>query len=255
MEGPGQYRKRKNTFVVVSMNLRELRQLAAKNELSLNFIAKDLMISRTLYLLQEIKNIVFKGGTAINRIYTKEGMRFSEDLDFDINFNGSVKGAIKETDKIVRYLDIFDKIDKPRIMHSTIRYDLYFKNPLNHKDKIRLEFTVKKITEKFSKQIVNFGFVPCDSALLNVYEKKVLIKHKLDCLVSRREGKDIYDLYYLLDKDFKIKNSKKIINSLDLDKKEIKLIADSTNHYIPRNLRPDWEMFIEKLKEKLISKD
>ncbi|MBU1200888.1 MAG: nucleotidyl transferase AbiEii/AbiGii toxin family protein [Nanoarchaeota archaeon] len=227
------------------MNLRELRQLAAKNELSLNFIAKDLIISKTLVLLQEVQGIVLKGGTAINRIYLKQQMRFSEDIDLDLNFDGTPKEALKKTEGIVKKLDIFDKIDKPRIMNSTIRYDLYFTNPLGQKDKIRLEFKVKKITEKYSKEIVNFGFTPTESALLNVYDKKVLIKHKIDCLLSRKEGKDIYDLYYLLGED-----TKNLKVNLDMEKNEIKKIANSTNHYIPRKLRPNWPIIIEKLKEK-----
>jgi len=234
------------------MNLRELRQLSAKHELSLNFIAKDLMLSRALYQLQDIPNLILKGGTAINRIYLRKigKMRFSEDIDFDFNSYKKPKQAIEDINKIVKNIKDFD-IAKPRIMHSTIRYDLYYTNPLGYQDKIRLEFNVKKVTEKYYKQVVNFGFVPYDSALLDVYETEVLIKHKLDCIVHRREGKDIYDLYNLLNPDFKVNKSyaKEIIKVLNLNEKEIKSMANAANHYIPKNLRPDWPLLITKLKD------
>jgi len=236
--------------MVVSMNLRELRQLSAKHELSLNFIAKDLMLSKALYQLQNIPNLILKGGTAINRIYLKKigKMRFSDDIDFDFNSYKKPKQAVEEINKIVKNIKDFN-IAKPRIMHSTIRYDLYYTNPLDYQDKIRLKFNVKKVTEKHYKQVVNFGFVPYDSALLDVYEKEALIKHKLDCLVHRKEGKDIYDLYNLLTPNFKINKAyaKEIIEVLNI--KEIKSIANAANHYIPKNLRPDWPLLITKLKD------
>lgn len=239
--------------MVVLMELRELRQLAAKNELPMNFIAKDLMISKALTLLQDAPRIVLKGGTAINRCCLKKigKMRFSEDIDFDYDTKLSAKQAIKETDKIVKQLDIFKAV-KPRIMHSTIRYDLYYVTPLGNKDKIRLEFKVKKINERYSKQVVNFGFVPFDSSLLNVYDKDTLINHKIECILGRREGKDYFDLYYLGD-ELKLKKAVKnqLNNALTLEKQEVKYIVNSTNPYIPRKLRPNWFMLIENLKEKL----
>ncbi len=235
------------------MNLRELRQQAAKHELSLNFVAKDSMITQTLAALQGAEGIVFKGGTAINRIHLKKAgkMRFSEDLDFDIDFAGSAREVIKTTDRIVKSIDIFDSVGKPRLMKSTIRYDLFYTNPLGHKDRIRLEFTAKKISEKHSRQVVNYGFVPGDASLLEVYEKSVFVRHKTDCILTRREGKDIYDLYYLLDDSSEI--PKKLADALDMDRNEIRRIADAANHYIPASNRPDWELIVEKLKEKVRS--
>ena len=65
------------------MEIEELRRLSAKEELSLNYIAKDEMVSKLLVSLQMFENIILKGGTAINRVYIKN-KRFSEDIDFDI---------------------------------------------------------------------------------------------------------------------------------------------------------------------------
>ncbi len=236
------------------MDIEELRHLSAKHELSLNFIAKDLMLSKALYQLQNIPGIVLKGGTAINRIYLKKAgkMRFSGDIDMDYNSGMQPRQIVNETNRIVRRITGFT-IAKPRIMHSTIRYDLYYINPLSHQDKIRIEFNVRKVSEKHSKQIVNFGFAPHDSALLDVYEKYALVNQKLECIISRKEGKDIYDLYYLLSPEIKIKKeyAKKAAIALDLSNEEIKSIANTANHYIPKPFRPDWKQMIAKLSENL----
>lgn len=234
------------------MELDELRRIAAKEELSLNYIAKDEMMSKALAKLQKFETIILKGGTAINRVYLRN-KRFSEDIDLDLIFNGTVKQALTATNEIVRVLEGFN-IAKPRIMKETIRYDLFYINHLNHQDKIMLEFKVIKKAVNYSKKIVNFGFVPYDSSLINVYGIEELIKQKIACIMARNEGKDFFDLYYLLEiqhEEIKI-DKDKIIERIPSEEKEIKSIANTLNHYIPKKQRPDWKFFLEQLKAKII---
>ena len=236
------------------MDIEELRRLAAKEELSLNYIAKDEMMSKALATLQEFDNIILKGGTAINRVYTGN-KRFSEDIDMDFIFNGTVKQAIHKTKEIVSRLKEFS-ISKPRIMNETIRYDLFYINPLGNKDKIRLEFRVTKKASGYNKKIVNFGFVPYPSSLLNVYSIEEMIAHKVECILSRTEGKDFFDLFYLMElkhKPVRLSKEKKkdIIRRISIEEKEIKSVANVINHYIPKNKRPSWDMFLKKLKERV----
>jgi predicted nucleotidyltransferase component of viral defense system len=236
------------------MELSELRSLAAKEELSLNYIAKDEMISRVLFAVQGNDDIILKGGTAINRVYLKN-MRFSEDIDLDLVFKENVKKAIKRANEIAAKIKGF-QVEKPRIMKETIRYDLFYINPLAHKDKIRLEFRIVKKASGYEKRVVNFGFVPSESSLLNVYDIDKLIKHKIECITDRTEGKDFFDLYYLLDLPHtQIKESNKIIQKLNLEQKEITAVANIINHYIPRKRRPEWNIFIENLKNKLVKEN
>ncbi len=236
------------------MEIEELRRLAAKEELSLNYIAKDEIISKILFKLQKFDNLILKGGTAINRVYIKN-KRFSEDIDFDIISNEDLKHTLIKTKEIIK--DLTDlEIGKPRIMKESIRYDLFFINPLNHKDRVMLEFKPIKSATEYSKRIINFGFVPHESALLNVYNIEELIKSKIECILTRFEGKDFFDLYYLLDSlnnSIKISKIKKeaILKRLDLDDEHLRLMANVINHYIPKNKRPNWVLFLEELKEKI----
>lgn len=236
------------------MELDELRRISAKEELSLNFIAKDEMISKTLLALQGFDDIVLKGGTAINRVYLKN-KRFSEDMDLDLVFKGAVKEALVRTKEIISNLKGFN-IARPRIMKETIRHDLFYTNPLNHKDRIMLEFKVIKKTSRYSKKIVNFGFVPYESALLNVYDVEELIAQKVGCITNRIEGKDFFDLYYLIELPHEPvaelrKNKEGIIKRISLEEKQIKSVANIINHYLPRSSRPNWASFLEELKEKV----
>ena len=239
------------------MDLDDLRRLAAKEELSLNYLAKDEQISKILQQLQDSNEIILKGGTAVNRVYLRN-KRFSEDIDLDLIFLGTVKSAIPITKEIVSKLQGVT-VEQPRQMKNTIRYDVYYTNPLNHKDKIQIEFTVIHTPEKHSKKIVNFGFVPAESALLNVYEIEIIIRHKIDRVLNRIEGKDYYDLFYLLElthKPIKLtKHEKKRLKErMGMDERQIKSVANVLNHYLPKTKRENWYLFMENLKNKIEEK-
>jgi hypothetical protein len=89
---------------------------------------------------------------------------------------------------------------------------------------------------------------------------------KFVALYDRMEGKDIYDAFYCLDLDFDSEKLLKVLSDMiifyKLDRfiflKELLLkikdarknayyIENSTNHFIPRKLRPDWKIFIDTL--------
>lgn len=238
------------------MELDDVRRIAAKEELSLNMVAKDEVISEVLLQLQNNNDIVLKGGTAINRVYTRN-KRFSEDIDCDLIFKGEIKAAIIRTNEIIDTIKIKElTIARPRIMKTIIRYDLIYMNPLQNQDKIRVEFKVLPNTSGYSKKIVHVGFAPSESALMNVYDVEELIKQKMDCIMNRMEGKDFFDMYYLLDiphspiKELKEKK-KELIKRITLEEKQIKIVANIVNHYIPRGRRPKWDDFLEEVKRKI----
>jgi len=141
-------------------------------------------------------------------------------------------------------------------MKETIRYDLFYTNPLNHKDRIMLEFKSVKKASGYSKKVVNFGFAPYESSLLNVYDLEELIRQKISCVMNRTEGKDFFDLCYLISLPHKpvseIKGKKgEIIKRVSLEEKQVKPFANIINHYLPRSSRPNWGLFLEELKGKI----
>lgn len=230
------------------MQINEIRKLALNTELSLNYTLKDLEISKIFKILEnQIENIVLKGGTGVHRVYLqKENRRFSEDIDFDIFLNENIN-VVKEKlyDKLKTLLKEYI-LEKPRIMNETIRFDVYFTGI--QKDKIKLEFKINKDkinTKKTKIKIVDYGFVPHPASLFLTYSLEELINQKLLAFINRTEGKDVYDLYYLLQLDYDkkqiqkkliIKSKQKIKNLLS-DKKQIKYLENSLNHYVPKSKR------------------
>jgi uncharacterized protein len=229
------------------MDLRELRRLAAREGISLNYVAKDEKVSDALKQLEGHEELILKGGTAINRSYLKN-KRFSEDIDFDI----ISENPSQKADAIAGSLKGFE-VSGPRRMGKTIRYDLYYVNPLNHRDRIMLEFNPVKTAVSFGKRIVNFGFVPHEPALLNVYNLGELISMKSLCIKSRSDGKDFFDLYYLLDlpHEHGRLDKKGLLEGIARALDSVKELGNATNHYIPKDSRPLWEAMLGELKEKV----
>jgi predicted nucleotidyltransferase component of viral defense system len=254
----------------MTLDLTFLRRTALEKGLSLNYISKEDKLSNMLAQLSNFldKNFILKGGTAINRIYLSEKKfnRFSEDIDIDYIFDKEKSEKINFCKKLMKNIQNFD-IDKPRLMNNTLRFDCFYINELDHKDKVQVEFNLelKKYLFKPEKVLVKSSFIETNPCIFNTYIFENLIAMKFITLYDREEGKDIYDLYYSLKSKYEFdllnKSLKKLIKYYEIKKdifnfvikklvsfkEKYKIFQNSTNHYIPKSLRPDWKMLTQGL--------
>ena len=63
---------------------RELLAKARERKLNLNIVEKDYVLGWLLFGFSQIDSLVFKGRTALSKIYFPEIWRLSEDLDFSL---------------------------------------------------------------------------------------------------------------------------------------------------------------------------
>lgn len=234
--------------------IKEIRKKALDTGLSINYIMKDQELSKIFKLLEnKIENIILKGGTALNRVYFKEGKRFSEDIDFDLFTKKDINLVKEDIYKILQKELKGYILNKPRIMNETIRYDVQYINKFNQKDKIRLEFKVNyKKLPKADLKIINPGEIDKIVSLYKVYSLEELFKQKINAFLNRDEGKDIYDIYNILNIQ-KQKLDEKVVlklNKIINDPLKIKYYNNSTNHFIFKKNRIDFKdlcSFILKL--------
>lgn len=243
-----------------------IRLVSLRTGIGLKAISKELAISRMLVHLWKIggEGITLKGGTAMNRIYTKK--RFSEDIDLDVATAKArvVGNALKNIEEF--------KVDKPRKMGHVLRYDCGYKNDFGEMDKIRVEFNTApvKYAEAPRKVLIDSFIIPGTPAEFMSYSLEDLIAQKLDALLSREDGKDVFDLFYAIDMDYRrsvlhealmmrgFSNIKAmtdgLMERLEDMKERSRYVGNSTNHYIPAGLRPEWKGFIDTLIFKLQKK-
>jgi uncharacterized protein len=251
------------------MDKKEIRRKALEKGLSINYIMKDKEISKIFLILEnKINDIFLKGGTGINRVYLEETKRFSEDIDFDVYSKENINKVKEDIYKILKKeLKDYD-VQKPRIMNKTIRYDVLYVNEFENKEKIRLEYRIiNKKPKNVNLKIINNGFVSYKTCLYYIYTIEELIFQKLFALINRIEGKDIYDIYYLLEQKYNKKELKEIFKQKEqeqiiitaierlkefLNKKEtLTYINNSTNHFISKDKRIYFEIMIKNLIIKL----
>lgn len=250
-----------------------LRYLATKTGLGLNYLSKDEKISIVLEQIRDLfPDVVLKGGTALSRVYlAKKGVsRFSEDIDLDFISDKGLNEKISTIKDRVKEIKGFD-IEGPRILHRTLRFDCYYVNEFEQRDRVILEFYLTKTKSlKVEDVLVKSPFIETHPVIFKVYSLEDLMARKFITLYNRMEGKDIYDLFYCLDLEFdrgnllkalKIMldfykvNQASFLNEVLLRLKEARknayYIGNSTNHFIPRNLRPDWNIFFDTLRLKI----
>ena len=252
-----------------------LRYLAVKTGLSLKYISKDEKISYLLSQLWDIfgRRVILKGGTALNRVYLSKlnASRFSEDIDLDYFGDMPVNEKIQDIREKMTLIRDFD-VKGPRILHRTLRFDCYYINELGNRDRVKVEFYLSQPPfVEADIAIVKSPFVESYPTMFRVYSLEDLLAKKLIALYNRTEGKDIYDVFYTLRLQFEMEKFKKtvkenlkfyrigeenfssgLITKLEEAKKNAKYIGNSTNHFIPKALRPNWEEMIESLKNTLI---
>lgn len=214
-------------------------------------------------------DIVFKGGTALNKIYLGDVQRFSEDIDFDCFYEDKKEEKIKGLVEIVKEIEGY-RVTRGWRLRETIRFELAYVLPNGQKDRVFVEFNLKKgscpfeVVSGTAKSNVSGQTV----AGILTYPLDVLILLKMGALISRGEGKDVYDVYYGLlrarkeeiDLGRNIKGyssySKEEMDYREmiercqqkLEKLDWKKIQEITNPYIPYWNRPsDWEEFIKNL--------
>lgn len=265
------------------VELREARRIASTTGLGLQYVLKEARVFdiwgklSPLVMSGKVKStaiIVCKGGTALNKIYLRGVQRFSEDLDFDAFFKGSVARSRKieflQSELISALMNDFE-VQRPRMMREIVRFTCSFLNEIGIKDSIFVEFNLnaprvgKLVVQEAKSQL--WG----TAVTIPVYSFDALVAKKLKTFYERETGKDLYDIYRSL-QGRKANEMRKIVSTLRkvLKAEGIKyrdfvsgvssalqndaLIASvhaSSNPYIPRTLRIDWKQAAKDILKKL----
>ena len=167
-------------------------------------VEQDLILSKVIIDLFSdpllSQELVFRGGTALNKLFFKPAARYSEDIDLVRTTKGPIKPLI---DKIRETLDPW--LGEPKSKKTTNSFKLnYYFNPETApttKLKIKLEINIrecfscyKTISKEHEVQSVWFN----GKAMIHTYQFSELIATKLRALYQRKMGRDAFDLWLAL---------------------------------------------------------
>jgi len=142
-------------------------------------------------LFKKTNRLVFKGGTALYKIYKMP--RFSEDLDFTMLESFDAEDLIMATAKMMEG-DV-----KARKTEDSLLFKIGFKGLLTRYNTIRIDISVKnKALEGFDVKNYVPEYIDINPFSLRVLKPEEMIAEKIHALLAREKARDLYDLFFLL---------------------------------------------------------
>lgn len=181
---------------------------------TLSMVEQDMVISRALIELYNQPKIqstlAFRGGTALNKMFIQPPSRYSEDIDLV-----QIKSApIGETIDIIRKtLDNWLGEPKRKLTDRSAKLIYRYTATDNTTAKLKIEINT---TEHFhvlpleNKEFKMSSEWFNGKATILSYHLDELMGTKLRALYQRRKGRDLFDLWYVLNK--KLVDTKNVIS-------------------------------------------
>ncbi|HMW31809.1 MAG TPA: nucleotidyl transferase AbiEii/AbiGii toxin family protein [bacterium] len=176
-------------------------------------IEKDYILSWILFGISKheplSKTIVFKGGTVLKKVYF-EDYRFSEDLDFTLLNaelpNEQIFAWFKEVFEFIKDeanipLDIIDNNEHE---DGGINFYISYIGPLggqgnNKRVKVDISRSEQLVFEPVMKNVF-VDYTDLHEHSLLCYPLEEVLVEKMRSVMQRMQARDLYDIWYLLDK-------------------------------------------------------
>lgn len=172
---------------------------------TLAMVEQDLIISKALVCLYndpKIKeSLVFRGGTALNKVYLQPPARYSEDIDFVQRKPEPIGETLSAIRKVLN-----PWLGEPKRKLTERGAKLIYKYTAinNLPGKLKIEINT---TEHFqvldlhqTPFVVNSEWFNSD-CVIETYQLEELMATKLRALYQRRKGRDLFDLWWVSSKN------------------------------------------------------
>ena len=177
----------------------ELRTLVKKYKTNETVIVREYLQVWLLSLLYQVRGseqVFFKGGTALHLLFGAS--RFSEDLDFTV---GSKKGEFGDLlNKVIDLCGREEKVSfKPKKAVAGQKWLLTAEpEVVRYKVFVNLDFSFREKVWQPTKSIIDTEFPVVFRSYVYHLSKEEIFAEKVRALLSRKQGRDLYDLWYLL---------------------------------------------------------
>jgi predicted nucleotidyltransferase component of viral defense system len=224
------------------LNRDEIERIAKDKNEPAKITEKDYLLEIVLFLLQAHgKDLVFKGGTALYKLYSLN--RFSEDLDFTLHGKINTEKAINDVMKKLERAGINGRIKEissyrnQENIHLELRGPLFDGNPQNATIiAINISMKEKPLYEAKEEYIYpKYRDIPAFNVF--VMPLNEILAEKIRALFTRDKPRDVYDIWFLLKKGVHV------------------TLADVNKKLKLHNERFTREKFIEKIEDRRKSFD
>lgn len=166
-------------------------------------VEQDLIICRALvdlYTNPKISNhFAFRGGTALYKLFVTPPARYSEDIDLVQIAPGPIGEMINEIRRSLAWLGEPNR----KLTERSAKLVYKFQACDNTSKKLKIEINTTEHFRVFGIKEVQFAIENpwfSGKALIQTYDINELIGTKLRALYQRRKGRDLFDLWVVLNK-------------------------------------------------------
>jgi predicted nucleotidyltransferase component of viral defense system len=212
---------------------------------TLEQIEQDLIICRILVELYRdpmLKNVLlFRGGTALHKLYFDKPVRYSEDLDLVQIAAGPIKPIVDAIQQILKPW-LGSSSTKTRKDGFRILYTFIPESDPEGKRRIKIEINTR---EHFTVYPINTPSYSVNSrwysgdCTISTYDINELAATKLRALYQRKKGRDLFDLYWTYKQGLIIID--KIVHAFQeyCSKQGVKIKKDDFKHNLEQKLHDD----------------
>lgn len=185
----------------MAVTLDELRIIAGEQGFDIVLLEKDYLITYLLYLLKDVKNIYFKGGTALNKIFLNH-QRLSEDIDFTLTGKlHEVEEEIKAKLKGTMFGRIMHDKRVDQFVRLVVHYMLFHEEgtifiDLNERAKLLLKPKKMQIPHFYPEHIPKFE--------ISCLHRNEMVVEKVMAVCQRYKPRDYLDIYYIIKKNIPV---------------------------------------------------
>lgn len=221
--------------------------LAKKHQINETTIFREylqlLFLSR-FYSFPESREVFFKGGTALHLIY--KAPRFSEDLDFTVELTEKTFSDFIQ--KVFQELSREMNVDSRKRKTITGERFLLTAQPsvLPYKTFVNLDFSFREKVLDPHKSIIETDYPILFSSYVYHFSKEEIFAEKIRAVLTREKGRDIYDLWFLLNRGVSV-DSKLIKEKLKyyrLKRIETKTIIERIEQFPEKKFVQDIRPFV-----------
>ncbi len=178
---------------------RELLDKARQKGLNLMMVEKDYILGWLLYGFAKNRNLVFKGGTALSKIYFPKIWRLSEDLDFSLP-EGELQTVLERAEtvfsEIKRKSGIGFNLRSSHLNPDYLQLKIQYQGVIG-RNWIKVDVTKNDLVEKPVLKPVHRAYSDYPAFRVRVESPEEIFSSKLRAIIERKKCRDYFDLWQL----------------------------------------------------------
>lgn len=179
---------------------RELLARARQRRLPLGMIEKDYVLGWALFGLMRVPGLVFKGGTALAKVYFPEAWRLSEDLDLVAapeQWEGLADGIPEALAATTSSSGIELTVRSRHLNPGYLQLKVQYSGPLG-RNWLKIDVTPDPPMDTILSRPLSRTYSDYPEFSVRVETIEEILAQKLRALVQRKKVRDYYDVWRIL---------------------------------------------------------